>query len=74
MNITQNNDLPTFTITSDWEARSRGLQYQYPLLADADLFYEKGKENELLCRLETRLNLNRDEVMILLQKDVIVPE
>jgi len=74
MDITQNSDLQNFAMNADWEARSRGLQYQYPLLSDADLFYEAGKENELFSRLETRLNLTREEVVTLLQKDVIIPE
>lgn len=72
MNITHNKDGQGLSINSDWEAQAKGLQEQYPLLSDADLQYEKGKESELLSRIETRLNMNRNAVIGLLQKDVIV--
>jgi hypothetical protein len=72
MNIEQEANGEHFKIKSDWAAQSKGLQGQYPLLSDADVRYEAGKENELLCRLETRLNMCREEVLLLLQHDVIV--
>jgi len=57
---------------SNWESKSKGLHEQYPLLSDTDLHYEEGNENELLCRIETRLNISRDEVILILQKDRII--
>jgi hypothetical protein len=72
MNIIESQDGPGIVITSDWTAHSRGLREHYPLLSDNDLHYEPGKEAEMLCRIETRLNKTREEVIQILQKEVIV--
>ncbi|MEQ9465785.1 MAG: hypothetical protein RLN88_00150 [Ekhidna sp.] len=52
-----------FKMTGDWKEQSKQLKTKYSTLTDADLKFEAGKENDLLKRVETRLNKNREEVV-----------
>lgn len=63
--ITSNEN---FKMIGDWTSQSKTLKEKYPLLVDADLKFEKGKENDLLARVGTRLNKKRDEVINILRK------
>ncbi|WP_018629332.1 hypothetical protein [Niabella aurantiaca] len=63
--ITSNEN---FKMIGDWTSQSKTLKEKYPLLVDADLKFEKGKENDLLTRVGTRLNKKRDEVINILRK------
>ncbi|MEJ8802996.1 YtxH domain-containing protein [Pontibacter sp. H249] len=49
-----------------WEDVKRQLRQNYDELTDEDLSYQQGSENELLSRLQTRLNKTKDEVLKLL--------
>ncbi|HTB30944.1 MAG TPA: hypothetical protein VK808_02905 [Bacteroidia bacterium] len=42
-----------------WDERKKELKWKHSQLTDADLSFETGKENELLSRIEARLNENR---------------
>lgn len=64
-NIRKNED---FKIVGDWTSQSKLLKEKYPALVDADLKFEKGKEDELLNRVQTRLNKKREEVINILKK------
>lgn len=57
-----------FKITGDWTAQSKTLKEKFAQLTDADLKFEPGKEQELLSRVETRLNKKRDEVINIIKK------
>ncbi|QSE96437.1 hypothetical protein [Fulvivirga lutea] len=57
-----------FKITGDWKGQSTQLKNKYPQLTDEDLKFESGKENELVKRVETRLNKNREEVVNIIKK------
>jgi hypothetical protein len=57
-----------FAMKGDWNAQSKILQEKFSQLTDADLKFEVGKENELIGRIETRLNKNRGEVMNIIRK------
>jgi hypothetical protein len=72
MNITETKKTHSCWLDTNWEVQSKGLQEQYPLLTDQDLLYETGKENELICRIQTRLNKSQEEVLNILQKELIV--
>ncbi|HET8860898.1 hypothetical protein [Marivirga sp.] len=63
MNSNKNNSNENFQIKGNWEAQSRQLKSNYPQLTDQDLKYEKGKEDELLERVENRLNKDRETVI-----------
>jgi hypothetical protein len=52
-----------FNMKGDWKSQSKKLKVQYPQLTDEDLKFEEGKENDLLRRVENRLQKNREEVI-----------
>ena len=66
MDTNKNNE--TFKITGNWDVQSKQLKEKFSQLTDADLKFETGKENELLSRVETRLNKKRDEVINIIKK------
>ena len=68
MDANQNKNSETFKITGNWDVQSKQLQEKFSQLTDADLKFETGKENELLSRVETRLNKKRDEVINIIKK------
>jgi hypothetical protein len=63
MNFSQSWGSEAFKISGNWDAHSKLLQGIYSQLTDADLKFETGKENELLGRVESRLNKKREEVI-----------
>ena len=69
MENTQNKNVEAFKITGNWEDQSKQLKEKYTQLTDADLKFETGKENELLARIESRLNKKREEVISIIQKN-----
>lgn len=58
----------SFKITGDWAKQSVRLKEKFNQLTDSDLKFETGKENDLLKRVETRLNKKRDEVINIINK------
>lgn len=58
-----------FKITGNWEAQSKQLKSKFSQLNDSDLKFETGKENDLLRRLETKLDKDRDEVINIINKN-----
>jgi hypothetical protein len=63
-----NKSIEAFKITGNWEKQSKQLKEKYSQLTDADLKFEPGKENDLLKRVETRLNKKREEVINIINK------
>lgn len=45
-----------------WESKKEKLKKQYPQLTYDDLLYEVGKEEELLKRLQKKLNKTEHEI------------
>ena len=68
MENSQNKTAEAFKITGSWSNQSKELKGKFPQLTDEDLKFETGKENELLKRVETRLNKNREEVINIIKK------
>lgn len=68
MDASQNKSSETFKITGNWGVQSKQLQEKFSQLTDADLKFETGKENELLSRVESRLNKKREEVINIIKK------
>ncbi len=58
---------PAFKITN-WNDSSKKLKEQFSQLTESDLKFETGKEEDLLKRLENRLNKKRPEVIDLINK------
>lgn len=48
--------------------RQKKLKEQFSQLTDVDLKYEVGKENDLLNRLEKKMNKKRSKVIDLINK------
>lgn len=71
MDANQNKNSETFKITGNWDVQSKQLQEKFSQLTDADLKFEAGKENELLGRVESRLNKKREEVINIIKKTQI---
>jgi hypothetical protein len=63
MNYAQNQIDTPFKITGNWTAQTKRLKERFSQLTDDDLEFKTGKENELLTRLESRLNKEREEVI-----------
>ena len=68
MENSQNKTTEAFKITGNWANQSKELIGKFSQLTDEDLKFETGKENELLKRVETRLNKNREEVINIIKK------
>lgn len=45
-----------------WKKKKEVLKKQYTSLSDEDLKYEKGKENQLISRIQQKLGKTKDEV------------
>ncbi len=65
----QNNE--AFKITGNWDTQAKHIQDKFPQLTESDLKFETGKEEELLGRIENRLNKKREEVINILKKDQV---
>lgn len=65
---TTNKTNEVFKITGDWAVQSKQLKEKFSQLTDSDLKFEPGKEQELIGRVETRLNKKREEVINILKK------
>lgn len=51
-----------------WKDQKNSLREAYPILTDMDLRYENGKKEDMLKRLESILDISREE----LEKAMIV--
>lgn len=68
MENSTNKTSDAFKITGDWTQQSKALQSKFTQLTDADVKFESGHEEDLLKRVETRLNKKRDEVINIIRK------
>ena len=69
MDQSQNKNSEFFKITNNWNWQSKLLlKESFGQLTLADLKFERGKENELLDRIGTRLNKTRQEVSNIFKK------
>lgn len=68
MENSKNRPAESFKITGNWATQSKDLKSKYSQLTDSDLKFETGKENDLLSRVENRLNKNREEVIKIIKK------
>lgn len=47
---------------ANWPQTKAQLKKEHPELTDEDLHYDPGKEEELLLRLQTKLNKTKKEI------------
>lgn len=64
------NEKASFKISGDWVLQSKLLRRRYPQLTPSDLEFEIDRENDLLKRIENRLNKKRDEVIEIIKKTI----
>jgi len=57
----------TFIMGSEWSTVKRRLMREYSALTDDDLFYEAGKEDELILKLQQTLGKTREETIWILR-------
>lgn len=68
MEKSQNKPAEAFKITGNWANQSKELKSKYSQLTDSDLKFETGKQDEMLKRVQTRLNKSHDEVVNIIRK------
>lgn len=68
MDSTINEVAEKFTITGNWSEQTKGLKRRFTELTDSDLDFETGKEDELIKRMEAKLNRGSDEIISILKK------
>ena len=68
MENSKNKSPEAFKITGNWKKQAQELKGKYSQLTDDDLKFETGKENDLLKRVETRLNKDREDVINIIKK------
>lgn len=66
--IMENNPKKEGFKITNWNESSKKLKEQFSQLTDADLKFEPGKEDELLNRIEKRINKRRSEVIDMINK------
>lgn len=52
-----------FNVSENWNEQSKILMKNFSQLTHDDVKLEKGKEHELLKRIQTKLNKEREEVI-----------
>jgi hypothetical protein len=68
MKHSQGEKTVAFKVTGNWADQSKILKSKFPQLTNDDLKFETGKEDDLLKRVETRLNKKREEVINIIKK------
>ena len=68
MDTTDENE--SFRISGDWDLQSKLLRRRFPQLTPSDLKFESDREDDLLKRIEKRLNKKRTEVIEIIKKTI----
>jgi hypothetical protein len=59
--------IPT-PVAENWTDQKNKLRVQYPILTDADLYFEKGKKEEMLSKVQTKLGKTKAELDTIISK------
>lgn len=70
MNSFKDNHQEGSKMWSDWEKKSKLLRRRFPQLVPSDLKFEKGAENDLLDRIQSRLKKTRTEVIEIIKNTI----
>ena len=68
MDTIQNNYSKTFKITGNWDIQAKQFKEKISQLTGADLKFQIVKKDELLFRVETRVNKKREDVIHIIKK------
>lgn len=55
-------------IRSNWNLKKDALKETFDELTEADLYYNKGEEEELVGRIQAKTGKNKDEVIRILEE------
>ena len=53
-------------VEGNWMAQKDKLKKKFGALTDADLAFEKGKKEEMLARVETKIGKSREELLTII--------
>jgi hypothetical protein len=68
MEAKHNKSTEALKISGDWSQHADDLKEKFPQLTDSDLKFERGKEDDLIKRMELRLHKKREEVINIIRK------
>ena len=68
MDAKNNKSTEALKISGDWSQQADELKEKYPNLTNSDLKFERGREDELIKRIEFRLHKKREEVIHIIKK------
>ncbi|MBN8566323.1 MAG: hypothetical protein J0M25_06265 [Flavobacteriales bacterium] len=69
METKQNKKVEALKIEGDWSQQAKELKKKFPTLTDSDVKFERGREEDLIKRMESRLHKNREEVILILRRN-----
>jgi len=69
METKQNKKVEALKIEGDWSQQAKELKKKFPVLTDSDVKFERGREEDLIKRMESRLHKNREEVILILRRN-----
>ena len=50
------------TLSGNWKEQKTRLKKEFPALTDKDLFFEIGRKNEMLGKLQVKLGKTKEEL------------
>jgi len=50
------------TLSGNWNEQKTRLKKEFPALTDKDLFFEIGRKNEMLAKLQVKLGKTKEEL------------
>ncbi len=68
MEAKHNKSTEALKISGDWSQQADDLKDKYPNLTDSDLKFERGREDDLIKRMELRLHKKREEIINIIKK------
>lgn len=68
MEAKHNKSTEGLKISGDWSQQADDLKEKFPQLTDSDLKFERGKEDDLIKRMELRLHKKKEEVINIIRK------
>ncbi len=68
MEAKHNKSTEALKISGDWSHQADDLKDKYPNLTDSDLKFERGREDDLIKRMELRLHKKREEIINIIKK------
>ena len=55
-------------VNENWKETKRKLKLKFVVLTDSDLLFVKGRQNEMLGRLQGKLGKTKEEIILLISK------